>query len=205
MSGLTDDAAADRPSSCLELFGAFTALALQGFGGVLPVAQRDLVERRRWMTREDFLATLALCQALPGPNVVNLSLLFGQRHFGWRGAFAAAAGMLAAPLALVLLLAAAFARLAEVAAVAGAVRGMGVVAAGLVLATALKLLPALRRNPLGLPAALAVAAAAALAVGLWRWPLPLVLPLLGAAAMALAWWRIARAEAGARPPPPDRA
>jgi chromate transporter len=180
------------PRGAGELFRVFTRLALQGFGGVLPVAQRELVERERWLTREDFLALLSLCQVLPGPNVVNLALIFGARHFGLRGAVAAAGGMLAAPLAIVLLLAAGYAQAASVPAVAGAVRGMGVVAAGLVLATGLKLLPALRRNPLGLPLALAVAAAAGLAVGLLRWPLAVVVPVLGGAAVLLARWRLGR-------------
>ena len=78
-----------RPASLTELFIAFTALALQGFGGVLAVAQRVLCENRRWLTREDFVEILAVGQVLPGPNVVNVSLMIGDRFFGWRGAFAA--------------------------------------------------------------------------------------------------------------------
>ncbi len=178
-----------RPASPAALFWAFNRLALQGFGGVLPVAQRELVERLRWLTREQFLDLLALSQVLPGPNVVNLGLILGDRCFGWRGGLAAMAGLLLAPLAIVLALAVAAAQLGSVPQVAGALRGMGVVAAGMVLSTALKLAPGLRQNPLGPPAAATFVALSALAVGLLRWPLPAVVLCLGALAVALAWRR----------------
>ena len=84
---------------------------------------------------------LAISQVLPGPNVVNLALMFGDRYFGLRGALAALGGMLLAPLVIVLALTAALRRVrAASPVVAGALRGMGAVAAGLVIATALKLL-----------------------------------------------------------------
>src|SRR5215831_4935158 len=141
-----------RPTSLTELFTAFTALALQGFGGVLAVAQRVLCEDRRWLTREDFVEILAVGQVLPGPNVVNVALMIGDRFFGWRGALVALAGMLSVPLVLVLALAALYAESAQNAAVAGALRGMGAVAAGMIVGTALKLMPVLRGNPMGKPA-----------------------------------------------------
>ena len=93
-----------QPSSKKELFVAFTWLALQGFGGVLAVAQRVLCEEKRWLTREQFVETLAVAQVLPGPNVCNLALMVGDRFYGWRGAFAALAGMMAVPLVIVLML-----------------------------------------------------------------------------------------------------
>ena len=72
------------PRSPGELMRVFSALALQGFGGVLPIAQRELVERRQWLTREEFAETLSVGQVLPGPNIVNLSLMIGDRFFGWQ-------------------------------------------------------------------------------------------------------------------------
>lgn len=180
------------PASPGELLRAFHALALQGFGGVLPVAQRELVERRRWLSPEDFLALLSLCQVLPGPNIVNMGLMIGHRFFGWRGALAAVVGLLAAPLALVLGLAIAFAQAASVPAVSGALRGMGVVAAGLVLAMAVKLAGPLRRGATGLPVAVVVALVAFGALGVWRWPMAAVVLGLGGASVAWAWWRLAR-------------
>jgi chromate transporter len=90
-----------RPESPGELFRVFNRMALQGFGGVLAVAQRELVERERWQTREQFVETLSVAQVLPGPNIINMSIIFGDRHFGLRGAFAATAGLLTVPLAVI--------------------------------------------------------------------------------------------------------
>ena len=83
-----------QPKSLTDLFVSFTLLALQGFGGVLAVVQRELVEKKRWMTREEFVEEWAVAQIMPGPNVVNLSLMVGGRYFGLKGAMAALAGML---------------------------------------------------------------------------------------------------------------
>lgn len=185
-----EPAAPERPRSATDLFVTFTRLALMGFGGVLPIAQFELVERKRWMTKEQFVEMLSLAQVLPGPNVVNLALMFGDRHFGLRGAFAAMAGMLTVPLLIVLALAALYGRYAELPLVAGALRGMGAVAAGLVIATAMKLWSTLRRNPLGPAWCLALAALTGVAVVGLRWPLAAVIASLGTLACMLAWRRI---------------
>jgi chromate transporter len=178
------------PATLGELFTAFTVLALQGFGGVLPVAQRELVERRQWLTRPEFVEMLALGQVLPGPNVVNLALMLGDRFFGLRGAIAAVGGMLAAPLVIVLALTAAYAELARIAVVAGALRGMGAVAAGLILATAIRLMSTLRASGLGPWLAGAFALATFVTVALLRWPLLWVVAGVGGLAIAIAWWRL---------------
>lgn len=169
---------------------AFSRLALMGFGGVLPIAQRELVERLRWLSATEFTELLSIGQVLPGPNVVNLSLMVGDRFFGLRGAMAALAGMLAAPLALVLGLAALYQGLADVPAVAGAVRGMGAVSAGLIGAMALKMLPTLSRNPLGRTLWWPVALLVVLAVVLLHWPLVAVVLGVGGLSCAVAWWRL---------------
>ena len=193
------------PASCTELFLAFSQMALQGFGGVLAVVQRVLVDERGWLTREEFVDAFALSQVLPGPNVCNLSLMVGDRYFGTRGAFAALAGMIAAPLVIVLVAIAAYAQLAHHTMVAGALHGMGAVAAGLVMGTALRLAPALGSSPLGAPAAWSLAGLCFAAIAWLRWPLVWVLGVLGFVAMAIAWRRIAAADALAdslvEPPP----
>lgn len=178
------------PHSCGELFRLFNRMALQGFGGVLAVAQIELVERSGWLTREDFVETLSAAQVLPGPNVCNLALMVGDRYFGWRGAAAALGGMMLAPLAIVLTLAAAYAHWSEVPAVAGALRGMGAVAAGLVISTALKLVVALKSNPLGLPWCLAIGALTFGAIALARWPMAWVVCGIGSIAVLTAWRRL---------------
>ncbi|MEO8298898.1 MAG: chromate transporter [Burkholderiales bacterium] len=183
-----------QPASPAEMFRAFNRLALQGFGGVLPVAQRELVERQRWLSREQFLEMLALAQVLPGPNIINLSLMIGDRAFGWRGVVASMAGLMLVPLLIVLILATLYGQLVNVPAVAGALRGMGAVAAGLVIATAIKLVGGLRRHPLGLTWCLAYAALTVVAVGALRWPMAYVVIGLGGLAMAHVWWQMRRSS-----------
>ncbi|AMO25641.1 chromate transporter [Ramlibacter solisilvae] len=179
-----------RPESLTDLFVSFTLLALQGFGGVLAVVQRELVEKKRWMTREEFVEEWAVAQIMPGPNVVNLALMIGGRYFGLRGALVGLAGMLVVPLLVVLALALVYAQFAGNPNVAGALRGMGAVAAGLITATGLKLVTALRKHPLGKPLVATFAIATFAGVALLRWPLAYVLLGLGGLACVLTWRRL---------------
>jgi chromate transporter len=181
-----------RPESPAALFFAFNRLALQGFGGVLAVAQVELVERHRWLTKEEFLETLSVAQVLPGPNVVNLSLMLGDRYFGLRGATASLAGLLAVPLVIVLALAALYTQFAQWPAVSGALRGMGVVAAGLIISTALKLRGTLKSNPMGTTLCLGFGALTFGAVALLRWPLVGVIAAIGSLAIVCAWRALKR-------------
>jgi chromate transporter len=188
---MTDDSSAlAQPSSKKELFVAFTLLALQGFGGVLAIAQRVLCEQKRWLTREQFVEILAVAQVLPGPNVCNVALMIGDRFFGWRGAFAALAGMMALPLVIVLVFTALYAHYALNPVVSGALRGMGAVSAGLIVGTGLKLAGALRTNPMRVPVCAALLLAAFAAVALLRWPLVWIILALGVAACGYAWNRL---------------
>lgn len=180
------------PASRRELFRAFQSLALQGFGGVLPVAQRVLVEHRGWMTREEFLALLSMAQVLPGPNIVNMALIFGDRRFGWRGAVAALGGLLLVPLAIVLALAALVQQAASAPLVVDALRGMGVVAAGLVLSTAVRLVTALRGNRMGLAVCVGLMLATVTAVAGLRLPLVVVLASIAPLAYLIAWASLKR-------------
>lgn len=179
-----------QPRSLSDLFFSFTFLALQGFGGVLAVVQLELVERKRWLTREEFIEDWAVAQIMPGPNVVNLSMMIGSRYFGLPGALAALAGMLVFPLIVVLLMALAYSRYADHPGVAGALRGMGAVAAGLIIASGIRLMPALARHPLGRPACLLLAALCFGAVALLHLPLLYVLAGLGLLACVLTWRKI---------------
>ncbi|MBK6009126.1 chromate transporter [Ramlibacter ginsenosidimutans] len=179
-----------RPRNLTDLFLSFTWLALQGFGGVLAVAQRELVENKRWMTREDFVEEWAVAQIMPGPNVINLAITLGSRYFGWRGATVALAGLIIAPLLLLLTLAVAYARFASSPQVAGALRGMGAIASGLIIATGLKLVPALEKNVLGIPLAALLGALAFVAIALLRLPLAWVLLALGGTAFTVAFVRL---------------
>ncbi len=186
-----------QPRSHADMLWSFTWLALQGFGGVLAVVQRELVEKKRWMTREQFVEDWAVAQIMPGPNVVNLSMMIGGRCLGLSGALAALAGMLTAPLVVVLIVAVLFAGVADTPAAQGALRGMGAVAAGLITATGLKLIGALGKNAMGWGACIAFAAATFVAVALLRWPLAWVLLGLGSLACGWAWVKLGAAGGGA--------
>lgn len=179
------------PANPSDLFWSFTWLALQGFGGVMAVVQRELVEKKQWMTNDEFVEDWAVAQVMPGPNVVNLSIMIGDRYFGHRGAFAALTGMLTFPLVLVLAVALVYAHWAAHPAVAGALRGMGAVAAGLIGGTGLKLLGALRKHPLGVLPSAAFAAATFAAMAWLRVPLPWMLLVLGGSACVLTWRKTA--------------
>ena len=184
----------NAPRSRSDLFWSFTWLALRGFGGVLAVVQRELVEKKRWMTREQFIEDWAVAQIMPGPNVVNLSMMIGDRYFGLSGAATALAGMLLLPTLVVLSLAIGFASVADHDVAQRALRGMGAVAAGLVIATGIKLAGALRSNAMGLPACIALAVAAFVAIAWLRWPLLAVLSGVGGAGWAWAWHGLGRAR-----------
>lgn len=178
------------PASCTDLFISFTLIALQGFGGVLAVIQREMVERKRWLSNEEFIEEWSVAQILPGPNVCNLALMIGQRHFGLAGAMSALAGLLAAPLVVVLALALVYARFADVPQVQGALRGMAAVAAGLVAATGLKMSAALGKNVLPLIVCVLIAAVAFVLLAWVRVPLAAVVLGLGGLGCVLAWRRL---------------
>jgi chromate transporter len=182
---MTESQPLNVPRSKTDMFITFTLLALQGFGGVVAVVQRELVEKKRWMTQAQFLEDWAVAQIMPGPNVVNFCLMIGGRHFGFGGALASLAGLLLAPLAVVLILASVFGGVSDAAWAQGALRGMGAVAAGLIAATGIKLIAALKSNSMGIVMSVAVMVSTFLCVSLLRWPLIWV--LLGIGSLACFW------------------
>jgi chromate transporter len=169
-----------------ELFLAFLTVSLSGFGGVLPWTRRMIVERRRWMTAEEFNDAYSLCNFLPGPNVVNFSVVFGSRIAGPRGAVVALVGLLGPPVALVLVFGALYAQFGEVDLVRRILGGIAPAAAGLMIATAGKMSAPLFRQGLD-PAPLVVLGTIA-AVGLLRWPLAWVVLAFVPISIATAWW-----------------
>src|SRR5499427_11075454 len=102
-----------RPSLS-ELFRAFAIVSVSGFGGALPWARRMIVDQRGWMTAEEFNEAFALSQFLPGPNVVNFSVVFGSRFGGAPGAAVALAGLMGPPLLIVTILAILYARYGDI-------------------------------------------------------------------------------------------
>jgi chromate transporter len=189
-SGAVAPSAPAQPQSPRDLFVSFTWLALQGFGGVLAIVQREMVEKKKWLTPDQFLEDWAVAQVMPGPNVINLALMIGDRYFGLRGALAAVAGMLTVPLAVILALAVLYAHYAGNPQVAAALRGMGAVSGGLIAATGIKLLPQLRKHPLGFAVCLGFVALVFLAITVLKIPLGWVLLVLGGVACVWTWRKI---------------
>lgn len=167
------------------LFFGFLKIGLSGFGGVMPFARRMIVDERRWLSELDFLDVLSLSQFLPGPNIVNVSIIVGRRFGGVIGSLAACTGLMLMPLAIVLALATLYAQVAQIDAVRGAFTGVSASASGLILATALKLARPLRENTWQI----AVCVVAFVGIAVLRVPLLWLLAALCPLSIAIAWWR----------------
>jgi chromate transporter len=128
-----------EPLSHAMLFAGFFQAGITGFGGVLPVARRLIVDERRWLTQAAFNDLFSLCQFMPGANIVNFAFAFGARHRGLSGAAAAVLGLLSAPVCIVMALGAAYARYGQLPLARHGLAGLAAAAAGLVLGTALKI------------------------------------------------------------------
>jgi len=178
---------AAAPPTLSDLFRAFAAVSLSGFGGALPWARRMIVDKRGWMTVEEFNETFSLSQFLPGPNVINFSVVFGQRFGGAPGAAVALAGLLGPPLVIVTVLAALYARYGDLETLGRVLSGIASAAAGLLIAIVVKMAAPMfrKRWDFGPP----VAIAAFIGVALMHWPLPLVFLVLAPVSVALAWFR----------------
>jgi chromate transporter len=121
------------------LFSGFFQAGILGFGGVLPVARRIIVEQRQWLSEAAFNDLFSLCQFLPGANIVNLTFVLGARNRGLAGAAIAIAGLLAAPIAIVLCLGALYGRYGGIPVVQHGLSGLAAAGAGLVMGTAMKI------------------------------------------------------------------
>ena len=155
------------------LFAAFARMSLSGFGGVLVFARRGIVERHRWMTAEEFNETFALCHFLPGPNIVNLSVVFGSRFRGVPGSIAAFAGLVGPPVIVVTILAALYGRFGEIDALRRILSGVSCAAVGLLISVVFRMMmPLIRKRDV---VGVVVLAAVFTAIGVLRLPLPAVL------------------------------
>jgi chromate transporter len=169
------EAAATERIGLRAIFAGFLQLGAISVGGnTLAWLYREIVQRRGWIDDKAFLSQAALSQMMPGSGGVNLVVLTGQQLRRGPGAVVAVLGLLAGPLAIVLLLAAGYRRVAGIEMVHAVLDGVAAAAVGLILATGLRLVQRGARDAV----ALAVAAATVLCVGVLRWPmLPVVLCL----------------------------
>ena len=138
-------------------------MSLAGFGGVLVWARRGIVAQHRWMTAEEFNETFALCHFLPGPNIVNLSVVFGARFGGILGGVAAFAGLIGPPMVIATILAAIYARYGEIEALRRILAGISCAAVGLLIAVVLRMMmPLVKKRD---AAGMAILAAVFVAIG----------------------------------------
>jgi chromate transporter len=161
------------PPGLFALFAAFARMSLSGFGGVLAFARRGIVDQHRWMTAEEFNETFALCHFLPGPNIVNLSVVFGSRFRGVPGSIAAFAGLLGPPVVIVTILAVLYGRFGEIDALRRTLSGVSCSAVGLLISVVFRMMMPLikKRDVVGVVIMVAVFTA----IGVLRLPLPAVL------------------------------
>ena len=161
------------PPSVSTLFLAFAKMSVSGFGGVLYWARRAIVDQRRWLTADEFNETYALCHFLPGPNIVNFSMVFGARLRGIVGGIAAFAGLLVPPMLIMTLVAALYAHFGEIDMLRRILGGISCAAVGLLIANVLRMAMPLvaRRDAAGATMLVVVF----IAIGLVRLPLAAVL------------------------------
>jgi chromate transporter len=184
MSGNLDKSSASPARLTLRtLFSGFFQAGILGFGGVLPVARRMIVEQRQWLSAEAFNDLFSLCQFLPGANIVNFAFAFGARNRGLKGAAAAVAGLLAAPLVIVLCIAALYQRYGGIPIVQHGLGGLAAAAAGLVMGTAMKIAAPIFRGSRQVAIAMLTFGLVILA----HFSLPLTMLLVLPLSIALAW------------------
>jgi len=177
----------------VTLFLAFAKMSLAGFGGVLAFARRGIVEDHRWMTADEFNETFALCHFLPGPNIVNLSVVFGARFGGVAGALAAFAGLVGPPMMLVMILAVLYAEFGQLEMLRRILAGISCGAVGLLLAVVAKMLmPLIKRRDIP---GIVVMIAVFVAIGLMRLPLQAVLLVAVPVSLAISFVIRRRAHA----------
>ena len=171
------------PPGLLALFAAFARMSLAGFGGVLVFARRAIVDEHRWMSAEEFNEAFALCHFLPGPNIVNLSMVFGARLRGLAGGVSAFAGLLLPPTLIMTVLAALYAHFGELELLRRGLAGVSCAAVGLLIAVVLRMMTPLfrARDAIGL----LLMAAVFVAIGVMRLPLPAVLLVAIPASIAI--------------------
>src|SRR3954454_13837930 len=173
------------PPGLLQLFLAFAKISLSGFGGGLVFARRAIVEKYRWMSADEFNKTYALCHFLPGPNICNLSVVFGARIRGIPGSFAAFSGLVGPPVIIVSMLGMIYARYGEIPALQRTLAGVSCAAVGLVIGVAGRMMwPLFKRR---VPFALGFLVAIFAAIGLLRWPLVPVLLVAIPLSIAVTW------------------
>ncbi len=111
----------------LTMFGSFFKIGLFTFGGgyaMVPIIQREVIDRRGWIDRDEFVELLTLAQSAPGPIALNTSVFVGYKMRGYAGALAALLGVVVPAFTVILIVAIYFAQFRENVYVNAAFKGM---------------------------------------------------------------------------------
>jgi len=172
---MTSESSAEKPNVSLStLMGVFFRVGMASFGGsTAAFLYREVVQTRRWMSEEEFLAALTLSQVMPGANPVNMAIYVGSQLRGGMGGFVAAFGLVGPPFVVILILGGLYARYGASPVVQDVLAGIVAVGVAMVLQLGTQLARNIRRI---VPAL--IASAIFLAVGVLNWPMiPVVLVL----------------------------
>jgi chromate transporter len=169
-----------------QLFLAFATIAGCGFGGVLAWSRRVIVQQRGWLSPDEFNEQLALCQVLPGGNILNFAVMYGCRCAGVVGSLAAVLGLVGPPVGLMIVAGMLYRRYGDLPALHGVFASLAAAAAGLLIATAAQMTAATVKDRLRMGHV--VAALTFLAVGMLRWPLLGAMAVIAPLGIAIAWW-----------------
>jgi len=173
-----------------EIFAAFLKLGLTSFGG--PIAhlgyfRTEFVERRKWLSESSYADIVALCQFLPGPNIVNFSIIYGTRLYGFWGAAFALFGLLAPPVALMIVAGMAYSAYGQFPLFRDGLTGLAAAAAGLLVYTAVQMVEPLVRKERALQFLVALATFGS--VGVMQWSMLWTLLVMAPISIGLAWRR----------------
>ena len=126
----------------IELYWTFLKIGCVTFGGgyaMLPILERELVDKRGWTTMDDLRDYFSIGQCTPGIIALNVSTFLGEKRAGVRGAVAATVGFLSAPIAIILVIAAFLTNFADLAVVQHAFAGIRVCVCVLIVQAVLRL------------------------------------------------------------------
>jgi chromate transporter len=152
-----------------EMFALFARIGLTSFGGGLSAwIYREVVDRRRWLSEDEFLAGLTLAQILPGPNVINISIYIGQRLRGTVGSITTVLALLLPPMMVAVGLVTLFHAYGDIAWLHDLLEGIAAAAIGLTFSVGYRAARHATKTNRWAPA---VVVLVFLAIGVMRWPL----------------------------------
>jgi chromate transporter len=168
-----------------DLFSGFALIGMLGFGGIAAALFHVVVERRKWLTADDYASTLGLGQVLPGANLINLATIIGDRFQGSVGALLALTGLMSMPIVILIGLTTLYDQFAALPDVKSGIAAAAAGAVGLTFGTGFKL----ARTILKSPVAIVIAITSFVAIGLLRLPMLGTILALAPIAVAAGFWR----------------